>query len=157
MFYFAAPMGDEYNKRNEKFVGKLEKLGFKIYFPQRDTRQEQSARRIFMLNMYALKRADAVIVVLSNTRGIYLETGYAKALGKKLIGLMVEETKELGPITRNFFDHIVNDTDDLSILLEKIPSRAKRPKKHVTHKNKVSRNKKHKKSKKRVTKRRVKK
>jgi nucleoside 2-deoxyribosyltransferase len=130
MFYFAGPMDEEYKRRNEKLVSKLEKLGFKIYLPQRDTNQGYSARRIFMLNMSALKRSDAVIVVLSNTRGVYLETGYAKALGKTLIGFMVEETKELGPITRNFFNHIVNDVDGLSIILEKTPKKHKILKKH---------------------------
>ncbi|MEM7819916.1 MAG: nucleoside 2-deoxyribosyltransferase [Candidatus Aenigmatarchaeota archaeon] len=102
MFYFAGPMGEKYNTRNERIVNKLEKSGIKIYLPQRDTDQNQTARKIFLMNMSALKRSKAVIVALSETRGIYLESGFAKALGKKLIGLKVEETRELGMITRNF-------------------------------------------------------
>lgn len=163
MFYFAGPMGDQYNKRNEKFVHKLEKAGFKVYLPMRDTNQEQSARRIFLINMFELKRSDVVIVVLSNTRGVYLETGYAKALGKKLIGLMVDETKQFGPITRNFFDHIVNDTDDLITILAKMPKKRKKSAKKTikkktikikkkSTKKKIKKFKKHNKSKKAIKK-----
>ena len=114
MYYLASPMVnpnmtddtvnmEEYLHRNDKICKKLEKQGFKIHLPQRDTNQKLSSKKIFATNIEALKNSKAVIVLLSETRGIYLEAGYAKGLGKKIIGLKVDETKALGIIIRNFY------------------------------------------------------
>lgn len=130
MFYLASPMvnpyikegdevvySDEFIGRNEKIAKKLERAGIQIYLPQRDTKQHQTPRRIFAENMDAIKKCDAVVVILSDTRGIYLEAGYAKGIGKKIIGLKVEETRPLGIMVRNFFDYIVESIDELIVLL----------------------------------------
>ena len=61
----------------------------------------------------AIKRCKAIIVVMSDTRGIYIEAGYAKALGKKIIGLKIEETREMSEWGYEFFDHVASDTDEL--------------------------------------------
>ncbi len=128
MFYLASPMtnpimkdkeqdSEFYSKRNEKLVNKLEKAGIRLYFPQRGTDQELAPKKILAKNMGALKNSDAVIVILSDSRGVYLEAGFAKGLGKKVIGLKVEETRNLGLISRNFFDYAVESIDELIILL----------------------------------------
>jgi len=77
-----------------------------------------SPKKILAKNREALEASTAIIVVLSDSRGIYLEAGYAKGLGKKVIGLKVEETRSLGLISRNFFDYVVDNIDELSILLK---------------------------------------
>jgi len=110
--------GDFYSHRNHKLVKKLEKTGVKLYFPERDTNQSLSPKKILAKNREALEASTAIIVVLSDSRGIYLEAGYAKGLGKKVIGLKVEETRSLGLISRNFFDYVVDNIDELSILLK---------------------------------------
>lgn len=127
MFYIASPMtnpaiaeeNSEFHlKRNERIVKKLEGAGIKIYFPQRDTDQKLSPKKILSKNSEALQKSDAIIVILADSRGIYLEAGYAKGIGKKIIGLKVEETRSLGPISRNFFDYVVESAGELAILLK---------------------------------------
>lgn len=110
--------GEFYSQRNEKIAKKLEKAGIKIYFPQRDTNQALPPKKILAKNTEALRNSKAIIVILSDSRGIYLEAGFAKGLGKKVVGLKVEETRNLGLISRNFFDYIVEDVSELAILLK---------------------------------------
>ncbi len=129
MYYLASPMtnpvmkdkekyGEFYAQRNDKIVKKLEKSGLKIYLPQRDTNQMLSPKKILAKNLDALQKSKAIIVILSDSRGIYLEAGYAKGLDKKVIGLKVEETRSLGLISRNFFDYVVDSADELAKLLK---------------------------------------
>ncbi|MBI2971496.1 MAG: nucleoside 2-deoxyribosyltransferase [Candidatus Aenigmarchaeota archaeon] len=120
MYYITSPIDTESEayQLSARVARKLEKAGITVYLPQRDTDQQQPPKRIFAANIKALSAADGVIVILSETRGIYLEAGYAKALGKKLIGLKTGETKPVGNIVRNFFDYIVDTTDELIVLLE---------------------------------------
>lgn len=127
MYYLASPMtnpamkeqaGEFYARRNEKIANKLEQLGVKVYLPQRDTNQTLTPKKILAKNIEALKKAGAIIVVLSDSRGIYLEAGYAKGLGKTVVGLRVEETRNLGVISRNFFDYVVEDAGELAVLLK---------------------------------------
>ena len=127
MYYIASTMtnpvmkeenGGFYLKRNEKIVRKLEKAGVKLYFPQRDTDQSMTPKKILAKNIEVLKQSKAIIVILSDSRGIYLEAGYARGLGKKVIGFKVEETRNLGLISRNFFDYVVENADELAILLK---------------------------------------
>lgn len=117
MYYLTSPMDNEAS-RNERIARKLEKAGIKVHLPQRDTDQKQPPKRIFAANIKAIEDSAGVIVILSETRGIYLEAGYAKALGKKLIGLKTGETRPLGNIVRNFFDYIVDSADELIVLLQ---------------------------------------
>lgn len=133
MFYFASPMNakhmDYYMQRGLRVVQKLEEAGIKVYFPQRDTKQSQNPRKIFEENILAIKKSKAVVLILSNSRGIYMEAGFAKAQKKPVIGLHVAETNELGPITRHFMDYFVSDVDGLAKLLksiEKAPSKKKK-------------------------------
>lgn len=129
MYYMSSPMTDPgtrpkesykdyYLHRGEKIAKRLEELGIKIYLPQRDTNQEQTPRSIFLTNLKAIEKSRALIVLLSDTRGIYLEAGYAKAMGKAVIGLQVDETRALGTMVRNFVDHVANSIDELAILLK---------------------------------------
>ena len=128
MFYIASPMNskhmDYYMQRGMRIAQKLEKAGFKVYFPQRDTKQSQNSKKIFEENISAIQKSKAVVLILSNSRGIYMEAGYAKAHSKPVIGLRVGETNEMGPITRHFMDYFVNDVDDLTKLLKSFSRQA---------------------------------
>ena len=130
MFYIASPMNhkdhDYYMQRGLRIVQKLENAGIKVYFPQRDTNQKQVSKKVLESNMNAIKKSKAMIVILSNSRGIYLEAGFAKAHKKPVIGLRVAETNEMGPIMRNFMDYFVNDVDDLTKLLKKFKANSGR-------------------------------
>lgn len=101
--------------RNEKMADALEKAGIKILFPQRDVDQSMPKSRIYKEEIEYLKQCDGVIAVLSDTRGVYLEIGYAKALGKKIIGLKVDETRPIPPESwaAQWFDFIADDLDSL--------------------------------------------
>jgi nucleoside 2-deoxyribosyltransferase len=129
MYYLAGPMTDPalrkketykdyYLRRNEKIAKKLEAAGVKVYLPQRDTNQAQTPRSVFLDNLKAIEKSKALVLLLSDTRGIYLEAGYAKSMGKKVVGLQVEETRALGTMVRNFVDHVANNVDELAILLK---------------------------------------
>ena len=124
LLYLAAPMhpdSDEvsdFMERNARVAKKLEKAGFQVYLPQRDSNQDRTPKRIFEANIAAIKKADCVVVMLADTWGIFLEAGYGRALGKTVIAIKEENTRPLGSIVRNFFDYIVDSTDELAVLLK---------------------------------------
>ena len=123
MFYFATPhaktsiqnyeLDSEKLDRNNYFTKLLEKNGFKIFLPMRDADQSLSGERLLDLELDVIKNSEGIIVVLSDTRGIYMEAGYAKALGKKVIGLKVSETREFSDWGKAFFDFIASDEKEL--------------------------------------------
>ena len=130
MFYFASPMNakhmDYYMQRGLRIVQKMEEAGIKVYFPQRDTNQSMNPKKIHEANIAAIRKSQAFIIILSNSRGIYLEAGYAKGQKKPIIGLRVGETSEMGPITRNFLDYFVNSQEELIAMLKKLKSTKKK-------------------------------
>ena len=79
----------------------------------RDADQTLSGKKLLDLELNVIKNCEGIIVVLSDTRGIYLEAGYAKALGKKVVGLEVTETREFSDWGKAFFDYIARDENDL--------------------------------------------
>ncbi len=139
MYYLASPMTDPdvkdreahkqfYLQRNEKIAANLEKAGIKIYLPQRDTDQKLPPKKIYLKNLEAIKKSLGVIIVLSDTRGVYMEAGFAKALGKKTIGLRVEETRALGRMVRNFLDNIVGSEEELAMVIKGLQNENRRAK-----------------------------
>jgi nucleoside 2-deoxyribosyltransferase len=139
MFYLASPMTDPeasdkevhkafYIKRNEQIAQKLESAGIKIYLPQRDTDQKLPPKKIYLKNLEAIKKSDGMIIVLSETRGVYMEAGYAKAHGKKVIGLRVDETRALGRMVRNFLDNIVSSEEELVMVIKGLNNENRRTK-----------------------------
>ena len=123
MYYLATPhakTGIKKNEldadklgRNEKLAELLETNGFEIFLPYRDADQSLSGKEQLEKELEVIRNCEGIITVLSDTRGIYLETGYAKALGKKVIGLKVEETREMSEWGYAFFDYVASDTDGL--------------------------------------------
>ena len=123
MYYLATPHAKtgikknelDANKldRNEKLAELLETNGFEIFLPYRDADHSLSGKEQLEKELEVIRNCEGIITVLSDTRGIYLETGYAKALGKKVIGLKVEETREMSEWGYAFFDYVASDTDEL--------------------------------------------
>ncbi|QQG46055.1 MAG: nucleoside 2-deoxyribosyltransferase [Candidatus Niyogibacteria bacterium] len=108
-------------RRNEIIAETLEQAGIKLILPQRDVDQAQPKRKIWEQELELIRKCDGMIVILSDTRGLYLETGFANALGKKAFGLKVEETRPvpLDGWTAQWFDFL---TDDVEKLIEYIKS-----------------------------------
>jgi len=141
MYYLASPMTDPeakdrevhkefYLRRNERIAARLEGAGIKIYLPQRDTDQKLAPKKICLKNLEAIKRCKGVILVLSDTRGVYLEAGYAKALGKTIIGLRVPETRALGRMVRNFLDAMVSSEDEIVMIVKGTTHAHRRTERH---------------------------
>jgi nucleoside 2-deoxyribosyltransferase len=123
MYYFATPhvntnvkentLDFEKLARNEKLCKALEENGIEVFLPYRDADQSLAGKDLLEKELQVIRDCEGMIVALSNTRGIYLEAGYAKALGKKIIGLKVEETRDFSDWGKAFFDYIAQDTSDL--------------------------------------------
>ena len=123
MYYLATPhakTGIKKNEldadklgRNEKLAELLETNGFEIFLPYRDADQSLSGKEQLEKELEVIRNCEGIITVLSDTRGIYLETGYAKALGKKVIGLKVEETREMSEWGYAFFNYVASNTEEL--------------------------------------------
>ncbi len=105
-------------KRNQEIAKSLESKDVKIFLPQRDVDHDQPAERVIREELEAIKKSEGVIVVLSDTRGIYMEAGYAKALGKKLIGLEVEETREMSDWGYEFFDYTAKNVEEAAKIIK---------------------------------------
>lgn len=128
MIYLASPMAStksldihKYSekkwKRNNKIYTKLKDSGFDIFLPQEN--QQENATLTLRKELSVIDSSEFVIVLLSDTRGIYLETGYAFATGKKIYGVKIEETRALSAWIKGWFDYIAEDVDDLINYLKK--------------------------------------
>jgi len=130
MYYFATPhakveikdyeLDSEKLNRNEYLTRLLEQAGFKIFLPYRDADQSLSGKELLEKELDVIKNCNGIIVALSNTRGVYMEAGYTKALGKIIIGLKVEETREMSDWGYAFFDYVAKDIKDLIEYLKTI-------------------------------------
>jgi nucleoside 2-deoxyribosyltransferase len=109
-------------QRNEHIAKVLENSGIKVFLPQRDIDQNKSGKQILEEELETIKQCKALIIVLSDTRGIYIEAGYAKALGKKIVALKVEETREMSEWGYAFYDYVVSSTDELIRVLNELDS-----------------------------------
>lgn len=123
MYYLACPMYRTDVKHSEKDQNKLkrnltitkslEDNGIKIFLPHRNIDLSQPIKDVLAQELEAIEKSDGIIVVLSDTRGAYIEAGYAKAYGKKILGLKVKETRELSKWGHAFFDYVADDLDGL--------------------------------------------
>ena len=130
MIYLATPFANTKAKTfewdqgkldsNLRLCKKLEEAGFKICLPQRDVDQKMSAEEIVKKELEIIDNCDCLIAVLSDTRGLYLESGYAKGKGKKIIGVKVSGMRELSRFTATFYDAIVETPEELIECLRKL-------------------------------------
>lgn len=122
MIYLASPIAqtkqkDSWNEseekisRNEIICNKLKKIGLDVYLPQ--INQKKNGVETLAEQLEVIRNCDFLVLVLSDTRGIYIEAGYAKALGKKVYALEVEETRKYSDWLIAFCDYIAKDIDEL--------------------------------------------
>lgn len=97
--------------RNKVIRKKLEDAGFEVYLPQDN--QKGTGAETLKEQLNVIERGQFLVTVLSDIRGIYLEAGYAKAWGKKIFALEVEETRKYSDWLVAFFDYIAKDIDEL--------------------------------------------
>jgi nucleoside 2-deoxyribosyltransferase len=83
-------------RKLEKILSSLEKAGYKTFNLFRDMNwkvKELPPGKAISLAFEKIKKCDAILVLLDDrkeTQGIYLEIGFAKALGKKIILLIFD-------------------------------------------------------------------
>jgi len=103
--------------RNEEIALALREIGLDVYVPQEH--QDMSMEDVWKEQQGIIRDCDFLILVMSDTRGIYIEAGYAKALGKKVYALEVEEMRKYSDWARAVVDYIAKDIDDLVDYLKK--------------------------------------
>ena len=103
--------------RNISIKRKLEEAGFDVFLPQEH--QQETLKETLELEFKIIKKCEFLVLVLSDTRGIYLEAGFAKGIGKKVFALEVEETRKYSKWLVAFMDYITSDIDDLISVIKK--------------------------------------
>ncbi len=120
--YLASPMAftgnsnsysisESKTERNLNIAKNLRDAGFDIFLPQEN--QKRNGKETLEQQLGVIKNCEFLILILSDTRGAYLEAGYAKALGKKIYAVEVEETRKYSDWLESFFDYIAKDIQDL--------------------------------------------
>lgn len=128
MIYLASPMASTIVKTDHSFstekldrnviiAQKLRAAGFDIYLPQEN--QQETQTKTLETELETIRNSEFLIILLSDTRGIYLEAGYAKGIGKKVYAVKVEETRAVSEWLRSFFEYLADDIDDLIAHLKK--------------------------------------
>ncbi len=95
----------------------LEKAGHTVLLPQEIDQSDLKAT--FLREIEEIKTADAVVAVLSDTRGVYLEIGYAYAIGKPVHALKIEGTREMSAWGYNWFVSVSNNIEEVITSLAK--------------------------------------
>ncbi|MCJ7631117.1 nucleoside 2-deoxyribosyltransferase [Candidatus Bathyarchaeota archaeon] len=96
--FLAAPLFSEAEREfNSKIAKRLRESGFEVWLAQEAPFIQQEAHKekktIYEGDILALKRSDVVVAVLDGIdvdAGVAFEIGYAKALGKLVIGLKTD-------------------------------------------------------------------
>ncbi|MFH1017686.1 MAG: cupin domain-containing protein [Pseudomonadota bacterium] len=90
---------------NPRLCAAIEKRGFRVYLPQRDTDQRGTANEIFQRNISAIVDSHAVLFVGRNeTHNCCAEAGFAFGLGKPVLALC-EADHEIPVMTRGMPAH----------------------------------------------------
>jgi len=96
--FLAAPLFNEAERDfNAKVAANLRKEGFDVWLAQEQpfikTGSAEEKRSIFNHDIEALKKCDFVLAILDGLdveAGVAFEMGYAKALGKPIVGLKTD-------------------------------------------------------------------
>lgn len=102
---------------NKKITEKLKKAGFDIFLPQEN--QLTTAAETVKKELEIIDKSEFLIILLSDTRGIYLEAGYAKGIGKKVYAIKLPETREMSEWGYCWYDYVAENVDDLINYLKK--------------------------------------
>ncbi|MFW6311363.1 MAG: nucleoside 2-deoxyribosyltransferase [Nanoarchaeota archaeon] len=83
---------EEYKKRLEDYVSKLESEGHEVHLPHRDTNQKASGYEICTQNSRAIAQSHEVHIFYNpDSQGTHFDMGTAFAYGKKIV--VVENVK----------------------------------------------------------------
>ena len=87
--FLICPMRGHDPTKWESFVDELEKIGWEVYWPPRDTVQEDpTGLRICRANREAIQEADAVHIIWDGeSQGVLFDLGMAFALDKEIVAL----------------------------------------------------------------------
>ena len=127
MIYLASPMASTKDKksfsysqnkfkRNKQIANKLKKAGFDIFLPQEN--QLTTPEESFKNELEIINKSEFIIALLSNTRGVYLEVGYAKGIGKKIYAIELSENRKMSPWSKCWYDYIAKDVTELIAYLK---------------------------------------
>jgi len=76
----------------EQFTSFLEKEGFEVHLPHRDTKQNDTGINICIKNSTEIRQSDIVIVVFEkSSKGIYFDMGSAFSENKMIIGFCISD------------------------------------------------------------------
>lgn len=94
--FFICPVRGHSSEETRIFVANLEAAGWAVYWPPRDTNQEDpTGLRICTDNRQAIMDADAVHVVWDGqSQGCLFDLGMAWALGKRIIPIQLPALTE---------------------------------------------------------------
>jgi len=96
--FLAAPLFSESEREfNSKIAKKLRNSGFEVWLAQESPfikeGSHEEKKRIYEEDISALETSDVVLAILDGVdvdAGVAFEVGYAKALGKPIIGLKTD-------------------------------------------------------------------
>ena len=103
---------------NRKIADALINSGLDIFLPQEN--QYPSMQETLDKELEVIHNSDFIIILLSDTRGIYLEAGYAKGIGKKVYAIMLPETRKMSEWGYCWFDYVAEDVNDLIMHLKNL-------------------------------------
>ena len=101
---------EDYKRKLEDYVQKLEDEGNIVHLPHRDTNQENTGLGICVQNMNAIKIADEVHIFYNpESTGTHFDMGVAFACSKKLV---VVENVTYGP--GKSYPRMIDEWEDVS-------------------------------------------
>lgn len=136
--YIAAPLFSETERKFNLSISQAIEGSCAVYLPQRDgplvsalvaegVTHYEAGRRAYEQDIGALKWCDALVAVLDGRaldEGVCIEVGFAKALGKRIIGLKTDVRRALpwgnNPIVDGCVDEWVHSNDELLACVEKV-------------------------------------
>jgi nucleoside 2-deoxyribosyltransferase len=136
--FIAAPLFSQAEREfNLKIDQVLRSAGFETVLPQRDIGDlwehfkkhgEEAYRDVYLRDLEAIKNSDVVVAVLDGNdvdSGVAFELGYARALGKPIIGIKTDvrkfaEGEEVNNMIAQSLAGIVRDPSELPAELRRL-------------------------------------
>ena len=114
--YLTSTLRTEWNRAfTVQLCQELEKQGFSVYLPQRDTHQRGTPHDICHQNLEGIRNSSKLLAVCTNASPNWgVEVGYAHAIGKKIIALSLENDTVPEMTTSMIWQHIRTDLNQLN-------------------------------------------
>jgi len=86
---------EDFKHKLNKYTAKLERLGYEVYLPHRDTNQSADAMTITAANAAGMRNADIIHIFYDkNSKGSHFDLGFCYALNKPLLLIDVDENSK---------------------------------------------------------------